>query len=416
MGAVTYRSPEIVTTEHTFEVPLDHNDPAGEQIEVFAREVRSADPSAPQDAPWLVYLQGGPGFEASRPLRRHTPSWLGRALSEFRVLLLDQRGVGRSSPIGPDETRRYSPAELAQRLTHYRADSIVRDAELIRVALKADQWSILGQSFGGFCAVTYLSLFPESLREALICGGLAPLDASIDDVYTATYRRTIEHVRRYFQRYPDDRERVADIVKRLDDQEVRLPNGDRLTSDRFRQTGNVLGSCDGSEKLHNLIEQPFDGPAFRYDVEWASPFARNPLYAVVHESCWANAEVTNWSAARVRPEDYAHDPTILTGEHIYPWMFDDVAALRPFAETAQILAEHSWGPLYDAGRLSVNAVPCAAAVYVDDMYVEREFAERTAAQIGGLKMWLTNEYEHDGLFFDGARVLGRLLDLARGNA
>ena len=61
-------------------------------------------------------------------------------------------------------------------------------------------------------------------------------------------------------------------------------------------------------------------------------------------------------------------------------------------------------------------MPSAAVVYGDDMYVEREFAEQTAAHIGGLRMWLTNEYEHDGLTFDGARVLGRLLDLARGQA
>jgi len=47
-----------------------------------------------------------------------------------------------------------------------RADSIVRDAELVREALvpKSNcmgKWSILGQSFGGFCAITYLGLAPE---------------------------------------------------------------------------------------------------------------------------------------------------------------------------------------------------------------------------------------------------------------
>lgn len=47
-----------------------------------------------------------------------------------------------------------------------RADSIVFDAELIRKALvpldnTQGKWSILGQSFGGFCAFTYLSLAPE---------------------------------------------------------------------------------------------------------------------------------------------------------------------------------------------------------------------------------------------------------------
>ena len=45
----------------------------------------------------------------------------------------------------------------------FRADSIVRDCEAIRSCLTADypmdrrKWSVIGQSFGGFCAVTYLS-------------------------------------------------------------------------------------------------------------------------------------------------------------------------------------------------------------------------------------------------------------------
>ena len=47
-------------------------------------------------------------------------------------------------------------------LAHYllfRADNIVRDAEEIRKNLIQDKkWSVLGQSFGGFCATNYLLL------------------------------------------------------------------------------------------------------------------------------------------------------------------------------------------------------------------------------------------------------------------
>ena len=50
------------------------------------------------------------------------------------------------------------------------------------------------------------------------------------------------------------------------------------------------------------------------------------------------------------------------------------------------------------------------------MYVERAFSEETAAQIRGLRTWITNEYEHNGLRADGERILGRLIDLARGRA
>jgi hypothetical protein len=50
------------------------------------------------------------------------------------------------------------------------------------------------------------------------------------------------------------------------------------------------------------------------------------------------------------------------------------------------------------------------------MYVPREFSEETAARIRGLRTWLTNEYEHDGLRANGERVLGKLLDLVQGRA
>ena len=131
--------------------------PPGPPITVFAREV--ADPDG-RDRPFLVYLQGGPGFEAPRPTRiPSSPGWLDRALTEFRVLMLDQRGTGRSTPVGalPGLTA----AEQADYLTHFRADAIVRDAEWIRRELDVERWSVLGQSFGGLCVTTYLSLAPR---------------------------------------------------------------------------------------------------------------------------------------------------------------------------------------------------------------------------------------------------------------
>jgi hypothetical protein len=95
-------------------------------------------------------------------------------------------------------------------------------------------------------------------------------------------------------------------------------------------------------------------------------------------------------------------------------MFEDYAALAPLREAAELLAEHDWPYLYDPATLARNEVPCAAGIYIEDMYVERSFSEATASQIRGLRPWITNEYEHNGLRVDGGRILGRLLDLARG--
>jgi pimeloyl-ACP methyl ester carboxylesterase len=401
--------PGLVSIEHSFPVPLDHGNPDGPQIAVFAREL--ADPEG-REKPFLVYLQGGPGMEAPRPtLSPRSPRWLARALQDFRVLMLDQRGTGRSTPVGTLEG--LDPQQQAEYLTHFRADSIVRDAEHIRRALGADRWSVLGQSFGGLCVTTYLAIAPEGLREALITGGIPALRRGVDEVYELTYRRVIDRHRRYFERYPDDRQRLSQLRRTLEQRDVRFPAGDRLTWRRFRQVGSALGMSDGAERLHYLLERPADSPAFLRDVEDPLGFTRNPLYAVLHEACWADGGATRWSAQRMLPAEIESED-LLTGEHVYPWMFEDYAALAPLREAADLLAEHEWPYLYDPETLSRNEVPCAAVIYAEDMYVERCFSEETAAQIRGLKLWITNEYQHNGLRVDGDRILGRLLDLAQG--
>jgi pimeloyl-ACP methyl ester carboxylesterase len=412
VSAESLQTPGLALTEHEFSVPLDHGDPDGERITVFAREV--ADPDG-RDRPLLVYLQGGPGFEAPRPTGRpRGPGWLDRALQDYRVLLLDQRGTGRSSPIGalPGLTA----DEQARRLTHFRADAIVRDAEWIRREMGIERWSVLGQSFGGFCVVSYLSHAPEGLREAFITGGLPPLGDRIDDVYRATYARALERNRRYYERYPGDRDRVRALHERLNAEDVRLPDGDRLTGRRLRLLGLQLGMSDGAEHLHHHLELPPNSPGFRHDVASEPPYARNPLYAVLQEASWADGCATRWAAQRLLPAEFDEAPELFFGEHVFPWMFEDFDALAPLADAAEILAAHEWPRLHDAERLRDIDVPVAAAIYVDDMYVARALSEETAAQIRGLRAWITNEYEHNGLRADGDRVLGHLIDLVRGRA
>ncbi|MEJ7749638.1 MAG: alpha/beta fold hydrolase, partial [Candidatus Limnocylindrales bacterium] len=376
---MTIRVRGAILIEREHQVPLDHEHPEGPQIAVFTREVSSPDGG---ERPYLLFLQGGPGYEATRPTS--PPSgWMKRALQDYRVLLLDQRGTGRSTPVGsviPGDT----PAAQAEYLTNFRADSIVRDAEHIRAELGVERWSVLGQSFGGFTSMTYLSIAPEGLREAFITGGLAPIGRPVDDVYRATYRRLSGANRRYFERYPDDRVRVREILSRLDDDDVRLPSGDRLTSRRFRQLGLWLGDSAGFEHLHHVIELPFGSTAFLGDAEAGTRFSRNPMYATLHESSYADGVATRWSAERLRAEE-DDAASVFTAEHVFRWMWADYAGLRPQQAAADLLAEHPWPALYDAERLRHNEVPVAATIYVNDLYVERNFAVETAMAIRGLR-------------------------------
>ncbi len=417
--------PGLVVTSHEFSLPLDHARPDGERIAVFAREVVAP---ARRDAelPWLVFFQGGPGFAALRP--EGGTGWLGRALADYRVLLLDQRGTGGSSPVSRESLARFaSPREQAEYLMHFRQDSFVADAEAIRRELLGEgkRWTALGQSFGGFCVTRYLSAAPEGLEAAIITGGLPPLDRGADDIYRETYRRVLAKNRRYFVRYPEDAARTRAIADHLAANDVRLPGGGRLSARRFQQLGIAFGASDGFEKVHYLLEGAF-GPdgrlaySFLRGFENAFSFETNPIYALLQEAEYCQGEASNWSAERIRGEHPELDasrggPLLFTGEMVYPWMFEEYEQLAPLAGAADLLARHrGWPRLYDAERLRANTVPAAAAVYYDDMYVERKFSEETAAAIGGLKVWVTSELEHNGLRAEGERVLGRLLGMLAG--
>src|SRR5512143_3588253 len=254
---ITHRLPGLILVDREFQLPIDYSQPDGAHLTLFAREVTSVSQEA-ANRPWLVFLQGGPGFGAPRPIDLDTPRWLKRAAQDYRVLLLDQRGTGRSTPINFQSLARFkSPQEQADYLKLFRADNIVRDAEWIRREMQIDRWSVLGQSFGGFCVTTYLSLAPEGLREAFITGGLPPIQHHPDDVYRATYPRVREKNRLYFERYPDDVQRVRDIAAYLLKHEVRLPCGDPLTPQRFQQLGMSFGMSDGFEPVHYLLEEAF---------------------------------------------------------------------------------------------------------------------------------------------------------------
>jgi pimeloyl-ACP methyl ester carboxylesterase len=327
--------------------------------------------------------------------------------------MLDQRGTGRSTPVGTLPGR--SARQQADHLARFRADAIVADAELVRARLGVDRWSVLGQSFGGFCALRYLSASPDALREVLFTGGLPPVGRPVDDAYRATYATMLERTRRYYARYPQDRDRVRALHEQADAGELVLPSGDRVSSTRLRSIGSSLGMSTGAEALHYLLELDPDSPAFRHDLAERLPFTgRNPLYVVVHEACYADGGATRWSAERTLPPEIADDVTSFTGEHVFSTVLDEDSELRPLREAAQLLAEHEWPRLYDADVLASVDVPCAAAIYAEDAYVPRQLSEETAAMLPGMRPWLTNEYQHDGLRADGSRVLDRLIGLARG--
>ncbi len=418
--------PGMICRGYAFDAPLNYADPAGPTISIFAREVVALENVGKSDLPWLFFLQGGPGFQAPRP--EGLSGWLKRAAKEYRILLVDQRGTGLSTAVTEQLVSIYPTAQLQFKyLQHFRADNIVRDCELIRHSLcQGKKVTLLGQSFGGFCSTTYLSMAPEGLSGAILTGGLPPLVDDADEVYRHTYRELIKKNQLFYKRYPEDVEKVARIVEHLQKNVVLLPTGEPLTVERFLQLGLNFGfnSSGGSmNTVHYLLESAFDSSndsmlsySFLRDVESQLHFNTNPIYALLHEAIYCQGRASNWSAARLVSEydEFRKDsmPIFFSGEMIYPWMFEEYTCLKPFKEVAELLASYSqWPSLYDGERLKNNDVPCVGTIYCNDMYVARQLAEQTASAIRGMKVWITNEYEHDGLRQDGEVLLDRLLQM-----
>jgi pimeloyl-ACP methyl ester carboxylesterase len=345
----------------------------------------------------------------------------------YTMLYLDQRGTGLSTPITASTLglRGDDPVQ-ATYMKSFRADNIVRDCEAIRQVLTQDypekkkQWSIIGQSFGGFCAITYLSLYPQGLREAFITGGLPPLSASPDDIYKRTFAKLIQRNKSYYAKFPEDVQRVKDILrllKRFGDNTVRLPSEGALSARRFLQLGIAFGMHDGIDEVHNVVLRCANDLAMfghltrgtTAMIDAASSFETNIIYAILHEAIYLQGQyASKWSAERVMASLSEFDvdatleaddkPVFFTGEMVFPFMLDSYSELRKVKEVANILAtDEDWPKLYDEEQLAKNEVPVYAAVYNEDMYVDVGYSMETASKIKGCKTMLTNLMYHNAL-------------------
>ncbi|WP_314647779.1 alpha/beta fold hydrolase [uncultured Microbacterium sp.] len=411
MSTTTRRLLDLTVDEHTLSLPLVWDDPADTRtIDVFAAVVTR---EGGETLPYLVFLQGGPGHEAPRPFHSPSgPAWLDEALAHYRVVLLDQRGTGRSTPVSDGDLARGASA-VAEHLTHLRADAIVRDCEAVREHLGAERWSVLGQSFGGFTTLAYLSTHAESLTDVFITGGLSAVGRHPDDVYALCYDKMRDASERYYRRFPAHRDAMRRLVDHAAAGDIVLPDGEVVSPSRLRSFGSALGADAGWQTVWSLLEHDPTTNAFRYDLAASMPYGgRNPLYFAFHESSYADGHATRWSAERVEPDDFRDDVTLFTGEHVRREWTETVPAFQPWREVTLELAEFAWPRLYDAAAIASSGATGAAAVYVNDVYVPYEFSLETSRLLPGVQLWQTSEHEHNGLRSGG--VLTRLIDLAHG--
>jgi len=179
------------------DVPEDRSRPEGRKIRIFAA-VLPATTLSPKEDPLLI-LAGGPGQAAS------TLAPFASRLSEIRrtrdVVLIDQRGAGRSSPLTcdafkprDDDALETDPVPRARACAgelraqgvdaaQYTTTAWIADLEAMRDALGIAQWNLWGGSYGTRVAQEYLRRHPDRIRTVTLDAVVPPSMISTLDVW-----------------------------------------------------------------------------------------------------------------------------------------------------------------------------------------------------------------------------------------
>ncbi|HEY5863322.1 MAG TPA: alpha/beta fold hydrolase, partial [Casimicrobiaceae bacterium] len=171
----------------TLEVPEDRAKPDGRKVKLFVA-VLPANTRSPKPDP-LFILAGGPGQAASQ--LAPFASQLNAIRRTRDIVLVDQRGTGRSSPLecSAFETNRLDPFETdplprarlcADQLrangvdaAQYTTTAWIADLEAVRNALGYPRLNLWGGSYGSRAALEYLRRHPERVR-SVVLDGVAP--------------------------------------------------------------------------------------------------------------------------------------------------------------------------------------------------------------------------------------------------
>ena len=192
-------------------MPPDHDSSTAELLPLFP-------PVEPFDAGWLdlqaphrmyyeqsgnpsgvaaVFLHGGPGAGASAVHRQFFDPRF------YRIVVFDQRGAGRSTPLGclQDNT----------------TPNLVADMELLRKRLGIDKWVVFGGSWGSTLALAYAEHHPERCL-GLVLRGIFLCRPSEIDWFLYGVRHIFPEAWRTFSSYVPEEERgdlLAAFHKRL---------------------------------------------------------------------------------------------------------------------------------------------------------------------------------------------------------
>ncbi len=271
------------------EVPLDHAAPKGAQLELSV--VRIPALAAEPGASAFTVIQGGPGG-SSIDLYLSMAGAFDGVLRKRDILLVDQRGTGRSAPLRcPEESasdlqESLDPArvrEEAQRCLdaleldprQFTTSVAVRDLDAVRAALGYGQLDLYGASYGTRVALHYLHRYPDRTR-TLVIDGVAPVGWVLGPTIAADAQRSLDALfarcradERCAERFGDPAASFTELLARVDaapeDVALRHPVSGEATTLRFGRAQLIMAvrmlsyQPETAALLPLLIEQATEG-------------------------------------------------------------------------------------------------------------------------------------------------------------
>ena len=423
------------------------------------------------DKPIAAYLVGGPG--SANPPAANPPLNDFYLEKGFQILYMDYRGTGSSHALrvnalqevfagseGGEECRlakfKGNDEKMAEYLTHFRQDNIVRDLEAVRLFLCGEKakkekdegakangtevkLTLIGQSFGGWVAFTYLSFYPKALDMVLVTGGVPPLGQTVETVYRHTIESTIKANDEFYKNNLKYEKIAQNVVKWVEEKttngnRIEMPGGGHLTTGRFLCLGRNLGTTDGNIKVAAALDTCYKEFVERGElsketlekIEKWFRFEERVLYCILQETIYTEigSGASNWAAEKVAlsyPQfayvkdgklpggKLADGPITFYAEHVFQFHYDQFHSLEGLKGAADILAKKSdWAPLLDLDQLRKNKVPIASLCYKKDIFVDERLSGVTAHNTTCIHQEVDADWLHTAVKDKSRDVLPRL--------
>jgi len=280
--------PSVAAACGQLSVPLDPNDADGPHIELFVARVAAL--SAEPNPDPVTLLAGGPG-QAATDLYPLVRSAFERVRRDRDIILVDQRGTGRSQPLTctmpEDQDLEIADAETVERVTRqclaelpvdprwFTTSIAVTDLDRVRRALNIEQWNVYGASYGTRVAQHFARQYPQHTR-AVILDGVVPTSVSLgpqiahhaEAALQAIFARCGENAG-CNDTYGDVNAKFTSLVRRLEESPVTLnlrsPLSGEVNEEIFTELALKAAvrlltySPDTAALLPLFIQQAYDG-------------------------------------------------------------------------------------------------------------------------------------------------------------